>query len=91
MVYILEIKTTQAAAMKIVVDAINSLLTDANFEFRPYYIDDDDEDNTAQKKIGGVVLKEINKTGIIFNLDTMGDLTNLFLQQCPRQLKNIIT
>jgi proliferating cell nuclear antigen len=65
MVYILEIKTTQAAAMKIVVDAINSLLTDANFEFRPYYIDDDDEDNMAQKKIGGVVLKEINKTGII--------------------------
>ena len=36
MVYILELKTTQAAAMKIVTDAINSLLTDANFDFYPY-------------------------------------------------------
>ena len=69
MVYILEIKTTQAAAIKIVIDAINSLLTDANFEFRPYYIDEDtkegDENALTQKKIGGVVVKEINKTGII--------------------------
>ena len=72
MVYILEIKTTQAAAIKIVTDAVNSLLTDANFEFRPYYIDDDDEmvdENgdvaVQQKKIGGVVVKEINKTGTI--------------------------
>jgi proliferating cell nuclear antigen len=74
MVYILEIKTTQAAAIKIVTDAVNSLLTDANFEFRPYYIEDDDEnemvdengENIVQpKKIGGVVVKEINKTGII--------------------------
>jgi proliferating cell nuclear antigen len=40
MVYILELKTTQAASIKIVTDAINSLLTDANFEFYPYYIDD---------------------------------------------------
>ena len=37
MVYILELKTTQAASIKIVTDAINSLLTDANFEFYPYY------------------------------------------------------
>jgi proliferating cell nuclear antigen len=72
MVYILEIKTTQAAAIKIVTDAVNSLLTDANFEFRPYYIEDEDEmvDENGevtinQKKIGGVVVKEINKTGTI--------------------------
>ena len=62
MVYILEIKTSQATAIKIVMDAINSLLTDANFEFRPYYID---EDENGKKKTGGVVVKEINKTGII--------------------------
>jgi proliferating cell nuclear antigen len=43
MVYILELKTTQAAAMKIVTDAINSLLTDANFDFYPYYIEDNEE------------------------------------------------
>jgi hypothetical protein len=69
MVYILEIKTTQTAAIKIVTDAVNSLITDANFEFRPYYIDDDENDedneNTGNKTIGGVIMKEINKTGII--------------------------
>lgn len=116
MVYILELKTTQAAAIKIVVDAINSLLTDANFDFYPYYIEDktDDEDkedededdkqkqnyesdsdvedsdgeivktkknskknvpktepenktesSEKKKTIGGVVLKEVNKTGKI--------------------------
>lgn len=67
MVYILEIKTTQAAAMKIVTDAVNSLLTDANFEFTPYYVEDEtsDDNDEKQKKIGGVVVKEINKTGII--------------------------
>jgi proliferating cell nuclear antigen PCNA len=115
MVYILELKTTQAAAIKIVVDAINSLLTDANFDFYPYHIEDNNEpddndnepdnndyetdsdindsdgeeiktnkkpkknydktinnddnnnnDSTEKKKtIGGVVLKEVNKTGKI--------------------------
>jgi proliferating cell nuclear antigen len=107
MVYILELKTTQATAIKIVTDAINSLLTDANFDFYPYYIENnnsddnlsenednnnyesesdnqssDEESNTIVKKkvkgikinqssndkkktIGGVVLKEVNKTGKI--------------------------
>jgi len=98
MVYILELKTTQATAIKIVTDAINSLLTDANFDFYPYYIEESnsdnennnyesesdnnssDEDSTIYKKknkkinesnndkkktIGGVVLKEVNKTGKI--------------------------
>ena len=46
MVYVLELKTTQATAIKIVTDAINSLLTDANFYFYPYYINNDDEDNS---------------------------------------------
>jgi proliferating cell nuclear antigen len=49
MVYILELKTTQAAAMKIVTDAINSLLTDANFDFYPYYIEDTAESETDSK------------------------------------------
>ena len=51
MVYILELKTTQAAAMKIVTDAINSLLTDANFDFYPYYIEENDnEDEDSDNK-----------------------------------------
>jgi proliferating cell nuclear antigen len=94
MVHILELKTTQAAAIKIVVDAVNSLLTDANFDFYPFYIDDskktdDDDDDkdenyesdsdnessdehsekeepvNTKKTIGGMVLKEVNKTGKI--------------------------
>lgn len=51
MVYILELKTTQAAAMKIVTDAINSLLTDANFDFYPYYIEENEnEDSDSDSK-----------------------------------------
>ena len=118
MVYILELKTTQAAAIKIVTDAVNSLLSDANFDFYPYYIEEDNtledeksesendsdddnyesesnnessdeelknklttkktkikketnnevekqEDGDKKKTIGGVVLKEVNKTGKI--------------------------
>lgn len=91
MVHILELKTTQSAAIKIVVDAVNSLLTDANFDFYPFYIDDSkkdkdenyesDSDNESsdeqtekeepkeltntKKTIGGMVLKEVNKTGKI--------------------------
>jgi len=49
MVYILELKTTQAASIKIVTDAINSLLTDANFEFYPYYIDDNISEQYTDK------------------------------------------
>jgi len=62
MVNILELKTTQTTSIKIVVDAINSLLTDANFDFYPYHIEDSENN---QQKIGGVVLKELTKTGKI--------------------------
>jgi len=87
MVNILELKTTQASAIKIVVDAVNSLLTDANFDFYPYYMDEEskdedyesDSDNSSseseetveppkedsKKRIGGMILKEVNKTGKI--------------------------
>ena len=88
MVCILELKTTQAGAIKIVVDAVNSLLTDANFDFYPYYVDDKKDENyesesedvssdedtkedtekkaePKKKTIGGMVLKEVNKTGKI--------------------------
>ena len=79
--YILELKTSQASAIKIVIDAINSLLTDANFDFYPYYLEDsdkssntsddnkkfnyDNKSNIDQKNIGGIVVKEVNKTGKI--------------------------
>ncbi len=50
MVYILELKTTQTPAIKIVTDAINSLLGDANFDFYPYYIEDNDSDESDNEK-----------------------------------------
>jgi len=87
MVNILELKTTQASAIKIVVDAVNSLLTDANFDFYPYYMDEEKKDDNyesdsdnetteehepteqpqqnGKKRIGGMILKEVNKTGKI--------------------------
>jgi proliferating cell nuclear antigen len=84
MVYIIELKTTQTSAIKIVVDAVNSLLTDANLDFYPYYIEESkskESDDTesikspdseinpptpdSKKSIGGVILKEVNKTGKI--------------------------
>jgi proliferating cell nuclear antigen len=67
--YIIELKTTQASAIKIVIDAINSLLTDANFDLYPYYIENESSENEnvneTKKNIGGIVLKEVNKTGKI--------------------------
>ena len=61
MVVILELKTSQSTAIKIVVDAINSLLTDANFDFFPYNMENDN----GESIIGGMVIKEVNKTGKI--------------------------
>ena len=67
---ILELKTAQSTAIKIVIDAINSLLNDANFDFYPHYINKDNDDNKEpnnkdEKQTGGIILKEINKTGKI--------------------------
>ena len=71
MVLILELKTSQTAAIKILTDTINSLLSDVNFIFRPMYYDEDTDDSddhhneSKEKKLGGVIIKEINKTGTI--------------------------
>jgi len=65
MVLILELKTTQTIAIKILCDTLNSLLTDINFIFYPI---PDNIDNNEDKEIintGGLVIKEINKTGTI--------------------------
>ncbi len=71
MVYILELKTTQATAIKIVIDAINSLLTDANFDFYPYHIESDnssesddnsnyesDSDNQSSDNESNIIVKK---------------------------------
>jgi proliferating cell nuclear antigen len=66
MVLILELKTTQTAAIKILTDTLNSLLTDVNFIFYPSIIENTDEaENGQDNQIGGLIIKEINKTGTI--------------------------
>ena len=76
MVKIIELKTTQSSAIKILVDTLNSLLTDVNITFYPTIDnnsdsesdDSDDEKNSEVKstqkesKKGGIVIKEVNKT-----------------------------
>jgi proliferating cell nuclear antigen len=71
MVLILELKTTQTAAIKVLSDTLNSLLSDVNFVFYPNIIENDSDDSEndeiqhKKKQIGGVIIKEINKTGTI--------------------------
>jgi proliferating cell nuclear antigen len=68
---ILELKTTQTTAIKVLSDTLNSLLTDVNFVFYPNIIEHENdnsdiiEPNNQFKQVGGVIIKEINKTGTI--------------------------
>ena len=76
MVKIIELKTTQSSAIKILVDTLNSLLTDVNITFYPTQKNNDESDyensesseessDNKEKKVskkGGVVIKEVNKT-----------------------------
>ena len=76
MVKIIELKTTQSSAIKILVDTLNSLLTDVNITFYPTIdnnsdseSDDSDEEKNSEikstqkeSKKGGIVIKEVNKT-----------------------------
>lgn len=58
MVKILELKTTQTNNIKIVIDTLNSLLSDINITFYPSTF----TDKNGNTKVGGVMIKELNKT-----------------------------
>jgi proliferating cell nuclear antigen len=45
MVLILELKTVQSGAFRILTEALKEILNDVNFEFTPYYIDDNEVDD----------------------------------------------
>lgn len=60
MVNIIELKTTQTNAIKILIETLNALLTDINITFYPYYIGDKNN-----KKVGGLLIKELNKTNSV--------------------------
>jgi proliferating cell nuclear antigen len=81
MVYILELETSQTNAIRILIDTISSVVTDIKFTFCPYYINksntssetDNEEDeeivtdtnDNKNKQVGGLIIKEINKSGTI--------------------------
>ena len=44
MVLILELKTVQSGAFRILTEALKEILNDVNFEFTPYYIDEDNNE-----------------------------------------------
>ena len=71
MVYIIKVTTTQTNSIKSLIDTLNSLLTDVNISFYPFHMDDESSNNSSEsdekktKKIGGIIIKEINKTSSI--------------------------
>ena len=77
MVYILELETSQTNPIKILIDTISSIVTDVKFTFFPYYMEksvsESDEEDTElvsetkdkEKQVGGLVMKELNKSGTI--------------------------
>ena len=65
MVCVIKLKTTQTAHIRTLIDSLNALLTDVNITFFPYYMIDKSSSDDNDKKIGGVVIKELNKTSSI--------------------------
>jgi len=63
MVCVLELKTTQSVHIRTLIDSLNALLTDVNITFYPFHIASTSPNE--EKKIGGVVIKELNKTSSI--------------------------
>ena len=63
MVCVLELKTTQSVHIRTLIDSLNALLTDVNITFYPFHIEPTGDEK--DKKVGGVVIKEINKTSSI--------------------------
>ncbi len=63
MVCILELKTTQSVHIKTLIDSLNPLLTDINIHFYPSVIKTNSSEN--DDKVGGVIIKEVNKTSSI--------------------------
>ncbi len=63
MVCILELKTTQSVHIKTLIDSLNPLLTDINIHFYPAVIKTNSSE--TEDKVGGVIIKEVNKTSSI--------------------------
>lgn len=73
---IVELKTSQGNSFRIISESINSLISQVNISFYPFYIENENSDDdkseeedkseenlSKEKKTGGVIIKELNKTG----------------------------
>jgi len=73
MVYILELETSQTSAIKILIDTLSSIVSDVKFTFYPYNMEKNTSEEESEllseqkstKQIGGLVMKELNKSGSI--------------------------
>ena len=69
MVNIFRLQTTQGASVKQLIECLAPLLTDVNFTFTPKHITktttSESEEQSSHAKIGGVIIKEINKQSTI--------------------------
>jgi proliferating cell nuclear antigen len=74
MVYILELETSQTSAIKILIDTISSIVSDVRLTFYPFYTNKNTSEEDSElvsdseqknKQVGGIVMKEINKSGTI--------------------------
>lgn len=65
MVCILELKTTQSVIIKTLIDPLNQLVTDVNIHFYPAVIKGTGNTSDTEDKVGGVIIKEVNKTSSI--------------------------
>tara|TARA_B110000879_G_C11172672_1_gene514378 strand:+ start:378 stop:1232 length:855 start_codon:yes stop_codon:yes gene_type:complete len=69
MVNIFRLQTTQGASVKQLIECLAPLLTDVNFTFTPKHITktttSESEEQSSHSKIGGVIIKEINKQSTI--------------------------
>tara|TARA_B110000908_G_scaffold172389_1_gene239508 strand:- start:555 stop:1403 length:849 start_codon:yes stop_codon:yes gene_type:complete len=67
MVNVFKLQTTQGASVKQLIECLAPLLTDVNFTFTPKLMGsvEESDDNVTNKKVGGVIIKEINKQSTI--------------------------
>lgn len=62
MANLIKLKTVQSSAIKVLIDTLNSLLTDVNINFYPERVETVDDSGETITKPGGIVIKEVNKT-----------------------------
>lgn len=84
---IVRFETSQTAYIKTLIDMLNCLITDCNITFYPYNINNKNSmDDNEVKKIGGLVIKEVNKTqSILIHCKLDADQFELYEYNYPKE------